>query len=406
MPYLKFIHLERLDCLESFPDVSGAPNIERLILKLCGNLVEVHESLGSLRKLAYLRISHCWKLEYLPPLIDMPLLETLDLSHCCNLKNFPKVCSGMEKLSNINLHNCPQLQKLPEELGSMVNLEELRLSFWDHSANQISCFNFHTLPKLFLRKLDLSCRQIEDQKFLNNLHAFSSLEELCLSGNSKLLHLPSSISHLSRLKHLELNECQQLRNIQGLPSGIQILKATDCRVLEEIEDLTEEYKQLAVDRRLSIWIPGSKIPSWFEHQHHGREIALKFPTNRHTNITGFVVCVVFRNEWPFKQTEIEDSTLSIIYIPIGDFWRQMQLYGLKPDDWSPLLEGRCCLNLNVVSSSIRVERCGAHIMYKEDTESVQQITTSISDYRDLEDKHFVDWFFWYRIEFKVMNIDL
>ncbi|KAJ9542448.1 hypothetical protein OSB04_028954 [Centaurea solstitialis] len=357
LPNLKFIHLNDLSCIESFLDVSGAPNVERLILSWCFKLLEVHKSLGTLGKLVYLNMSDCYNLKCLPSMIGMESLETLILSYCSSLEKFPEISSRMEKLSNIylsrcscleiipnsicelknlkilNLKDCMALQQLPEELGSMEKLEELWLGSQDPNVvfrRPPKINNFHTWTKLCcLRKLDLSCMQIEEHDFPDNFHAFSSLEELYLSDNPVLLHLPASISHLSCLKHLELNECQQLQNIQGLPSGIQVLKACDCRALEEIEDLTEEYVSLhkislsgcerllenqenlnkmlqesfvkkcaAGDHLLSICIPGSKIPSWFEEQQLGHRVTLKLPPNFHTEIMGFVVCGVFQGKWP------------------------------------------------------------------------------------------------------------
>ncbi|KAI3745961.1 hypothetical protein L6452_08376 [Arctium lappa] len=463
MPYLKFIHLEHLDCIESSPDVSGAPIVERLTLSYCINLVEVHESLGTLRKLAYLNMSGCWNLKRLLSIIDMPLLETIDLSECFSLENFPEVSSGMEKLSNIYLNGCSNLKiiprsicklkslkslhlqdcdQLPEDMGSMKTLEELQLGFRDHimafQRRQPESINFHTLTKLcYLRKLDLCWRPIEDADFFNNLDGFSSLEELHLTGNWKLVQLPASISRLSRFKHLELNRCRKLQNIQGLPSGLQVLKASDCIALEKIEDLTKEYvwlhkiwlhgcdrllenqeneryldnmlqqsflkKCAALDHVLSIAIPGNKIPSWFEEQRHGNQIALKLPPKCHTDIMGFVVCGVFQVKWPrtIGTTEIhfgveinrmliceskvdycnesaatENESVWIAYIPFG-FSQQQTYDGFKREDWSLSVTGNLIITSEFIDKN--VVRCGAHIMYKEDVESVQQLC--IPDYR-------------------------
>ncbi|KVI07806.1 Leucine-rich repeat-containing protein [Cynara cardunculus var. scolymus] len=469
LPNLKFIHLQWLGCIESFPDVSGAPNVESLILYDCTNLMEVHKSLGTLRKLAYLNMTGCYNLKYLPSMIEMESLETLILSSCFMLEKFPEVSSRVEKLSNIYLRACPYLkiipnsicelknlkvldlqecralQHLPEELGSMEKLEELWLGSQNPNCLWPSdIISFHTWTKLCcLRKLDLSCRQIEEHDFPNDFHAFSSLEELYLSDNSKLVHLPASISHLSRLKHLELNECQHLRNIQGLPSGIQVLKASNCSALEEIEDLTEEYVSLhkiflpgcerllenqenldkmlqqsfvkkcaAGDHVLSIRIPGSKIPSWFKEQQLGNHISLKLPPEWHTDIKGFVVCGVFQGKWPrvritcatqikFKfginatlMPELEVDIINafavndklsiwIVYVPFSLY--QQQTY----DDSNR--EGNLLINISEpLMLGKKAVRCGAHIMYKEDVESMHQIGSCIHDYQDFHFLHDVN----------------
>ncbi|KAL7612622.1 hypothetical protein Lser_V15G05189 [Lactuca serriola] len=275
---LKFIHLKSMDKLTSFPDVSGSPNIERLILSGCRSLVEVHESLGSHRRLVYLDMNDCKGLKSLPSMLEMESLETLVLSGCESLERFPEVspcmvklsqldlsscytikelpssirylsslillnlteCSNLENIPNsicelrclkfISLHNCMNLKSFPKELGSMKMLEELWLGFMSEIVKWPHMFvGFHSLTSLSsLKNLNLSWRQIEEESFPQNLDELSSLEELYLSGNSKLVELPASICHLSRLKRLEVNQCSQLQRLCGLPSSIQVLKANDC----------------------------------------------------------------------------------------------------------------------------------------------------------------------------------
>ncbi|XP_052624248.1 TMV resistance protein N isoform X2 [Lactuca sativa] len=488
LPNLKFIHLEGMDKLTSFPDVSESPNIVRLILSCCRSLVEVHESLGSHRGLVYLDMSGCIGLKCLPSRLEMESLETLILSGCYSLERFPKVSPCMVKLSHINLsacytikelpssirylsslsflnltycsnlenipnsicelkylkclhlHNCKELRDFPKELGNMKMLEELWLGFTYDIRSPREPVGFHSLTSLSsLKSLNLSWREIEEEKFPQNLDELSSLEELYLSGNSQLVELPSSICHLSRLKRLEVNECPRLRRLCGLPSSIQVLKANNCSSLGMIGDLSKEcdwlYKiwlshnqklledeenqryldnmlQLsfikkcaAVDHRLSITIPGSMIPSWFEKQMDGCRIGLKLPQNWHTEIMGFVVCGVFTYQWSrynippliiFRITKdgaaipkpevnatetTENTNLWISYIPLGVF--QQIYHDIQPEDWSHI-QGNLDMTVTL-GYGVESVRCGAHVIYKED---VQQITTCICDYGN--DVHVAD----------------
>ncbi|KAJ9542430.1 hypothetical protein OSB04_028936 [Centaurea solstitialis] len=156
MHYLKLIDLRDSFSFRTLPDFSWTPNIEKLILSNCCNLVKVHESVGYLRRLVYLDMNGCDNLKSLPSMIEMESLETLILSYCYSLEEFPKVSPCMVKLSSINLdgcenlknipnsicelknlktlhlYDCMKLQTLPEELGRMKKLEEIRLGFKDH----------------------------------------------------------------------------------------------------------------------------------------------------------------------------------------------------------------------------------------------------------------------------------
>ncbi|GKB45446.1 leucine-rich repeat-containing protein [Tanacetum coccineum] len=136
----------------------------------------------------------------------------------------------------------------------MENLEELLFRFRYKLAFESTpeSNKFHTFTGLYsLRKLDLRWRQIEEKNFPPNFHAFSSLEELNLSGNSELTQLPTIISQLSNLKILELNECSRLQVLDNLPSRIQMLKASGCRSLESIGNFAEDYEWL-----YKIWLFG------------------------------------------------------------------------------------------------------------------------------------------------------
>ncbi|KAK1406555.1 hypothetical protein QVD17_41980 [Tagetes erecta] len=459
MQNLKIINLHRAFALIEFPNVSAAPNIERLILTECHNLVNVHESLGFLEKLVYMDMRGCTKLKYLPPMVKMQSLETLILDNCYELETLPPSLSSISNLKFLSLdtclslnnipnsihklknlitlclQDCPKLKKLPEEFGSVEKIEELQiglprqfrkidpLELWRSKS-----ISFHALRNLgSLKKLDLSLRQIGEEDFPENLHGFSALEELNLSGNSKLVHLPTSISHLSSLKHLELNMCGRLKDLHALPSGLEVLKAYGCDSLEKIKDLQENHvclykiwlygcklllnneneRQLdkmleqsflmnwaAANACVSIATPGSKIPNWFEEQQDGNIIIFKLPRYWQTLILGFVICGVFRHQahqdFPYtifrfesygknnynsglQSTVVEaiedgNDNVCIGYLPFSVF---KQLHdGFELEDWSHIIEGKLVVTIGSIPDEKPI-RCAAKVVYKEDVKSIQ-----------------------------------
>ncbi|KAM1427564.1 hypothetical protein FF1_019721 [Malus domestica] len=67
-------------------DLSGLPNLEKLILKDCINLVDVDESIGNLGKLVFLNLKDCKSLMKLPKRMNMlRSLEELILTGCPKL---------------------------------------------------------------------------------------------------------------------------------------------------------------------------------------------------------------------------------------------------------------------------------------------------------------------------------
>ncbi|KAI3725527.1 hypothetical protein L1987_65317 [Smallanthus sonchifolius] len=261
-----------------------------------------------------------------------------------------------------------------------------------------------------------------------NLHAFSSLENLDLTGNNILIRLPESISHLSLLKSLKVNECHQLQTLRALPSIIQVLEANSCSSLEEIEDLSK-YDQwyyisfincqkllkdednqryfdkmlhqsflkrcAAVDRPLTIAIPGKKIPSCFKEEQVGYKITLMIPPKCNTRIIGLAICGVFHGEWrgthdyrPYVSFTFKKDGMSLTQKEIdcvnasaaaaaenGNTWISYKPFSsFRRKDWSG---GSLLISVSVAGGAKAV-RCATCLVYKEDVESIQQIRTCIS----------------------------
>ncbi|KAH7529514.1 hypothetical protein FEM48_Zijuj05G0192100 [Ziziphus jujuba var. spinosa] len=110
---LKSVNLSSSEFLTKIPDLSTAPNIENLYLDHCTNLVEIHESIGSLIRLV-----------------------TLDIQFCPNLRIFPSTLHA-KYLRKLNFKSCSSLARLPNIVVEMKNLTVLCLSgFFQDVSNQ------------------------------------------------------------------------------------------------------------------------------------------------------------------------------------------------------------------------------------------------------------------------------
>ncbi|KAL4622258.1 hypothetical protein ACB092_06G284300, partial [Castanea dentata] len=101
---LQFIKLSHSRNLISTPDFSGAPWLERIDFEGCTNLVEVHPSVGVLKRLTLLNLKDCTSLKSLPPKLEMESLEILILSGCSEVKEIPKFAKDMEWLRELHLN--------------------------------------------------------------------------------------------------------------------------------------------------------------------------------------------------------------------------------------------------------------------------------------------------------------
>ncbi|KAH0683050.1 hypothetical protein KY289_020802 [Solanum tuberosum] len=291
---LKFLNLSHSQKLVSCPDFTGVPNLEKLVLEDCSSIIEIHPSVGYLKKFVLLNLKNCRNLKSLPNNIRLDNLDTLILSGCLKLANFPEITSDMNCLSEVyleatdvkelpssierltglqlmnlgycrNLTNlpktigrskslrililsgCSKLEKLSEELGHIEMLEELHC---DETAIQsppssitllknLKTLSFHgckgmvsqTWSSLFLAWLGQENIIKSQQGIPSDLGCLSSLVELNLSGNNFVDISQASLNVLPQLRILELVSCERLERLPELPTTIEEVFADNCTSL-------------------------------------------------------------------------------------------------------------------------------------------------------------------------------
>ncbi|XP_050292613.1 putative disease resistance protein RGA4 [Quercus robur] len=284
LPSLKFIYLDRLDCLEhisdserDYSDSLFYPSLKKLDILNCPNLKGWwrgrRDSLPSFPLLSDLDIRGCPQLTSFPL---FPYLERLNLWHC-SLKqslermminnktssgNLPSIASSssstivapLSKLSYMQieealpeeclpnlislrtliLDNCP----LPQGMRYLTALQDLNVwksevvdlsNDWDEMEWQglttLLSLEFYNLPKLV--------------SLPTGLQYVSSLQKLQIWNCPSLIAIPEWICKLISLQLLVIWECP---NLESLPEGIgaltslQALQIWDCPKLESLPE--------------------------------------------------------------------------------------------------------------------------------------------------------------------------
>lgn len=254
--------------LKQVPDMSGAPNLKKLYLDLCKNLVGVHDSVGFLENLEDLNLNRCTSLRFLPSGINLPSLQTMTLRNCPSLKSFPEILGKMKKmtylclsdtsiselpfsigylveLTKLSIDRCNKLIELPSSIFLLPKLEDLEaysckgIAQIRGKSQAMSSDVRNDSPLLFRRDVDFSFCYLSDE-FLTRL--FPCLHYVtCLSLDySNITTLPSCINECHSLQKLTLNSCTELREVRGLPPNIKILQAINCR------SLTSQSKRVCI----------------------------------------------------------------------------------------------------------------------------------------------------------------
>ncbi|KAJ9675809.1 hypothetical protein PVL29_024652 [Vitis rotundifolia] len=397
--------------LMEIPDLSvRAPNLEKLILDGCSSLLEVHSSIGRLKKIIVLNLKNCKKLSSFPSIINMKALEILNLAgyseikKCKNLTSLPTCTFKLKSLEYLFLSGCSKLENFPEIMEDMENLKELLLDGTSIEVLPSSSERLKGLVLLNLRKckklvslpdsmcnlrslqtlivsgcsqLDQLPKNVGSLQHLVQLHAdgtaikqpansinkfngiglrlpsfpcLSSLAILNLSSfnlsRNNFLSIPTTLSELTNLRDLRLEQCQNLTEIPMLPPSVPNIDAHDCTSLslssssismlqwlqflfyywsKPVEDQFNDDKRDALQRfpdnlvsfscsepslsnfavekqkifenvAYSMILHGSGIPKWIWHQSMGSFVKIKLPTDWYDDdFLGFAVCSVLEH---------------------------------------------------------------------------------------------------------------
>ncbi|KAM7466873.1 hypothetical protein LguiB_014435 [Lonicera macranthoides] len=234
---LKILDLSYSPLLELTPNFSGLANLERLSLRYCINLGEIHESIGELGRLLSLNLEGCNKLQKLPTSIgQLKSLKKLVLSGCSKLKDFPFDLGKMECLTvfhadGTSIYQSPTTTKETKSSSSI---------FWPWISKPAKTpepikFAMSSLCRSLVN-LSLANCNLPNDAIPKDIGCLSSLQNLNLSGN-QIHSLPESIKNLTMLKALELEGCKRLHSLPQLPSSITDLNLRNCKSLELVTNI-------------------------------------------------------------------------------------------------------------------------------------------------------------------------
>ncbi|KAI3705206.1 hypothetical protein L1987_75440 [Smallanthus sonchifolius] len=331
---LKFIDLRGSRSITSSPDVSGIPNLEYLNLSQCDHMKEVHQSVMLHERTMHLHLDRCFSLQILPLCIKMNTLQTLALYGCESLHRFPEISKETGKLLVLNMGGCNLIRRLPSSFRLLTGLTILVISY-----------DYYTLESCYMG-MAKRCLQI--------------------------------FTHLRSLRVLDLQRNNFVENRIFLANMLMKFFVHKC---------------VAVNHRLSIAVPGRKIPNWFNNQCLGNVITMNLPQNQITKMTGLAICCIFG---PLNKT-LKLSKLFIKFKPSGNEklidlptrgtkGRHVTWIGYMSTDflWN-LCHGFESNDLifEFMTSSMII-KCGGCVVHKVDIKSLTGTGTWIPDYDELE----------------------
>ncbi|XP_011013099.1 PREDICTED: TMV resistance protein N-like isoform X2 [Populus euphratica] len=253
---LKTLNLSHSQDLIKTPNLHSS-SLEKLILKGCSSLVEVHQSIGNLTSLVFLNLEGCWSLKTLPESIgNVKSLECLNISGCSQLEKLPECMGDIESLTELLADGIENDQFL-SSIGQLKHVRRLSLGGYSSAPPGSSLISGGVsnwkrwLPTLIewisVKCLELSNGGLSDRAAkCVDFSGLSSLEVLDLSGN-KFSSLPSGIGFLPKLEILRVHLCDNLVSIPDLPSSLDTLVAYRCKSLERVRIPIESKEKLHIN---------------------------------------------------------------------------------------------------------------------------------------------------------------
>ncbi|GKC88463.1 Toll/interleukin-1 receptor domain-containing protein, partial [Tanacetum coccineum] len=248
----------------STPDFNRLPRLQKLELRYCGELEEIHRSLGNHRSLKY----------FVPQKFCLsrdPSKHGMLSKVGCDSRSDRRSATNLIYLS---LLDCFSLNSTEVKFDGLKCLKEFKCSKGPEKTP------FPLTLTRSLRKLDLSFCCFDDGDIQSDIGELSNLQDLNLSYN-EFSKLHFSLSQLTRLKLLNLKNCKRLVKLPELPSSISIIIADGCDKLTTIGNLNENCK----------WLP--------------------LPENWCNDFCGFLICAVVEDHvysWRSPNITIKEET--------------------------------------------------------------------------------------------------
>ncbi|XP_057445744.1 disease resistance protein RPV1-like isoform X2 [Lotus japonicus] len=337
---MKVLNLNNCRYLTQIPNLSNLPNLEELSFEFCGNLITIDHLDWSLDKLKILSATACSQLRSFPPL-KLPSLEKLKLSSCSSLESFPEILENMEKITELDLDKT-NMTRFPSSFRNLAGLKKLevtqllpsrslvlmpqlvKLSILKSSGRILEIEGDENMSSMFqssnVEHIKFSCCHLSYEFLASVLPLFANLKELDLR-QSEFTIVPKCIEQCRILRTLLLNDCKQLREIEGIPPSLKILSAIGCeslslscrsmllkKELHEVGGTDFELPSLPYEELYGF----NPIPMWFKHGDAGYMVLIPF-----FNHFIFCICFPYGKEYGEVKIMLNNEVITEVYVTGG-----------------------------------------------------------------------------------------
>ncbi|ESR55455.1 hypothetical protein CICLE_v10024552mg, partial [Citrus x clementina] len=257
--------------INTMPDPLKTPNLEKINLWNCTNLVRVPSSIQNFNHLNMLCFEGCKILRSFPSNLHFVSPVTIDFTSCINLTDFPHISGNITRL----YLDETAIEEVPPSIKCLTNLKLLRINRCTRlkrvstsicklksliALSAYGCLNLERFPESLekmehLNQINLGRTTITEQR----PSSFENVKGLETLGNN-FEGLPASIKQLSRLEFLDLSNCNSLQSLPELPLRLKRLNASDCERLQSCQRFHHLYTRSFEEENVI-----SSIQFWFNN---------------------------------------------------------------------------------------------------------------------------------------------
>ncbi|CAL0329513.1 unnamed protein product [Lupinus luteus] len=352
MERLKILNLSHSKSLTKTPDFSKLPNLEKLILKDCPSLSEVHQSIGDLRNLLLINLKGCTSLRNLPMTIyKLKSVKTLIISGCSMIDKFEEDIIQMESLTTL-LADLTGIKLIPFSILRSKSIGYISLcgheglahdvfpSFiwsWMSPANLKFC-----IPQFWSMSTSLVSMDVQQNlggvlTMLTGLSKLRSVSVQCNSDSQLTSELRRIVHGLSDVSFTELETTSYAAQISENSIGYLLIGMGSFK--EVINTLSKTISE-GSNGSSDLVLPGDNVPYWLAYEGEGHSTLFEVPCeDRDWCMKGMTLCVVYSStpqkmeaEYPFILLIINHTKLTMQI-----YKRDTKAYLFNDEEWQGII---------------------------------------------------------------------
>ncbi|CAJ2638999.1 unnamed protein product [Trifolium pratense] len=319
---LKILNLSHSKYLKSTPDFSKLPNLEKLIMKDCPSLSEVHPSIGVLKNLLLINVKDCTSLGNLPrEIYQLISVKTLILDGCSKIDKLEEDIVQMTSLTTLVAANTG-VKQAPFSIVRSKSILYISLCGYEGLSRDIfpsliwswMSPTMNSLPHTPPTSLDVESTNVV-LSYQSTMHSSSSeyrsVTVQCQSAIQLIQKLSSFVDGLYGAKLTE-SETSHASDISDLSLKSLLVTMGSCNIV--VDALDKSLSQgLTTNDSSDSFLPGDNYPSWLAYKSEGPSVRFQVPEDSDDCLKGITFYVVYSSAPENMEPECLTSILIINY---------------------------------------------------------------------------------------------